>query len=361
MSRRWQSALLIIALCAAGPSADRARAQCSRGGGFNPGGSPGTLRQTLLQQRQLQQQQQLLQQVQQQQLSQTVQQDRQMRELADKGPDALKAALHDPKPEKRLLAALTVGKHGPPLTDELIELLTDSNSQVRQAARHSLVRINTKAGRRSVDFGPAPDAYQSAQKAAAKKWRTWFERATAKVAERKKESAPAPAAVVPKEIAAPAAAPVDAAQLGKDLIEVPAERFAAALAKLRDGKGVAYTEALAESIPQLTGEVKGQAREALAERLTRMTAATLTDKLRDPNAEVRRAAALACAMKEMSTHVPDLIPLLEDTDPAVPPAARAALKSLTSQDFGSVASSDPAGQARVAAAWKEWWQKRSEP
>ena len=67
---------------------------------------------------------------------------------------------------------------------------------------------------------------------------------------------------------------------------------------MRDAKGILYTEALAVAIPHLEGQVRKQAREALAERLSRMTSATLGLKLEDDDTEVRRAAALAVAMKE---------------------------------------------------------------
>ena len=74
----------------------------------------------------------------------------------------------------------------------------------------------------------------------------------------------------------------------------------------RDGKGVTYTEALAGAIPQLNGEDKGRkARDALSERLTRMKAEVLARYLQDPDAEIRRAAALAAAMKEAKTLIPD--------------------------------------------------------
>ncbi len=199
MFARWQALLIISVVCAAlagGPFANVARAQCGRGGGSGPRLSPGLLQQQVLQQ------QLLLQQVQQQQLLQTAQLDRQMRDLADQGPEAIKAALKDPQAKKRWMAALVVGKYGPALTDELIELLTDDNSFVRQAARKSLVRLSTTAGtrqgkpstRRSVDFGPAANANRAAQKVAARKWRTWFEKQQAKADTLKPVSAPVPAA-----------------------------------------------------------------------------------------------------------------------------------------------------------------------
>jgi hypothetical protein len=375
MSSRRQFPLVLAVVCAAavgGLSGNTVFAQCSHGGGNNPRISQGLLQQQLLQQQQLL----MLQQIQQQQQLQTAQLDRQMRDLADKGPEVLKTALRDPNPDVRLVAALTIGKYGPDLTNELIELLTDDNSSVRQAARRGLVRLSTSVktddgkpiSRRSVDFGPAPEANRVAQKAAARKWTAWFERRKEGVAKIKAvgdiapapqkkdiEAVPVAAAPAPE---APAFVEKEAPRLGKELVDAPADLREAVLIKLRDGKGVAYTEALADAIPRLSGEAKSKARDALAERLTRMTAATLRDKLHDADPEVRRAAALASGMKELTTHIPDLIALLEDPTAAVPPAARAALKSLTNQDFGAVAGTDRAEQTRVAAAWRTWLQKQ---
>lgn len=137
MSPCWQLRLLLTILCVAlagGPTASTARAQCNHGGGLGPRVSQGLIAQQLLQQ-QLFQQMQLIQRVRQQQLLQTAKLARQMRELAKEGPEALKTALKNPHAEMRLLAALTVGKYGPALTDDLIERLTDDNATVRQAAR----------------------------------------------------------------------------------------------------------------------------------------------------------------------------------------------------------------------------------
>jgi hypothetical protein len=180
MSARWQSPILAAALCAVlvgGPSANSARAQCSHASGVSSRFSPGLLQQQQL----LLQQQQLFQQVQQQQLLQTARLDKQMRDLAKEGPEAIKAALKGPNADMRLIAALTVGKYGPALTDDLIERLTDDNALVRQAARRGLVSLSTKrdgkpTGGRGVDFGPAVDAKSAAQKSAARKWSTWFAR-----------------------------------------------------------------------------------------------------------------------------------------------------------------------------------------
>jgi hypothetical protein len=150
-----------------------------------------------------------------------------------------------------------------------------------------------------------------------------------------------------------------AAGLGRELVRAPAERRGAILEQLREGKGVAYTEELASAIPALEGTSKRQAREALAERLTRMKAATLRHYLKDEDAEIRRAAALASAMKEIKEHIPDLIRMLSDREPAVQRAALAALKELTGQDFGPRPDADRAERAKAIAAWEAWWSKKA--
>jgi hypothetical protein len=156
--------------------------------------------------------------------------------------------------------------------------------------------------------------------------------------------------------------PVDAAvrRLSDDLVKAGAAEQEQALRQLRDGKGSVYTDALADAIPRLDGPVKGKARDALADRMARMTAATLRDKLRDDDAEVRRAAALACAMKEEKVHVGRLIELLQDPEVPVVRAAHAALKSLTGQDLGPPRDAGPADVARAVAAWKDWWAKNGD-
>jgi hypothetical protein len=143
------------------------------------------LQQTFLQQQypSLQQLQQLqsLQRMQELQQMQTVVLKRQMLDLVRQGPKAIRPLLQDPQEDRRLLGAITAGKAGPALTDDLIPLLIDNNGSIRQAARRSLVSLSTwrdgKPGsRRSVDFGPSPSAGPAAQQAAALKWQAWLDR-----------------------------------------------------------------------------------------------------------------------------------------------------------------------------------------
>ncbi len=132
------------------------------------------------------------------------------------------------------------------------------------------------------------------------------------------------------------------------------------LEQLKQAKGVAYTDALAAAIPSLNGALKTKAREALAERLARMTASTLRSKLQDEAPEVRRAAALACAAKADRQLVPYLIALLEDRETIVTRGAHAALKSLTSEDFGPAIDAPPADRNQAVARWKQWWKNSAE-
>jgi hypothetical protein len=149
----------------------------------------------------------------------------------------------------------------------------------------------------------------------------------------------------------------ETARLVEELVDAQPARQGKLLEAYQERKGVAYTQALAMAIPKLGNPMQNKAREALAERLSRMTAATLRARLKDDDTEIRRAAALACAMKEDKERIPDLIGLLEDPQPTVVHAAHAALKNLTHKDFGPAAGASHGDPAAAAAAWKSWWDK----
>jgi hypothetical protein len=152
-----------------------------------------------------------------------------------------------------------------------------------------------------------------------------------------------------------------AGELGARLVKAAPAQRDALLAQMRDAKGADFTEALAEAIPRLNGPARVQAQDALAMRLSRMNADTLRDKLRDDNREVRRAAALACVMREEKSRVPDLITLLKDADASVARAAHVALRELTGQDFGPAADAGPTARDQAIGQWKAWWAKQNSP
>src|SRR5262249_7364202 len=151
-----------------------------------------------------------------------------------------------------------------------------------------------------------------------------------------------------------------AARLGKQLASAGGEKQDQLIKELRDSKGAAYTDALAQVIPRLDGDTKKKAREALAERMSRMTSETLEGKLADDDAEARRAAARAVAMKEDKAHTYKLIEMLGDEEVTVSRAAYAALKSLSGQDFGPAKDATRQERAKAMLAWKAWWAKQQE-
>jgi hypothetical protein len=147
-------------------------------------------------------------------------------------------------------------------------------------------------------------------------------------------------------------------KLAVQMLKAPDADWSKLLKAARDAKGATNTRALVAVATATIGERKQQARDSLAERLCRMTPATLRGMLKAEQAELRRGAALACAMKDDKQHVPDLIELITDPDDAVSRAAKAGLKSLTGQDFGPPAGASAGQKALAASAWKEWYDKQ---
>jgi hypothetical protein len=84
----------------------------------------------------------------------------------------------------------------------------------------------------------------------------------------------------------------------------------------------------------------------------------LAKYMTDDDAEIRRAAAAACAKKEARTLIPNLIGLLRDREGAVVGAAHTALKELTGQDFGPAPGAGRQDRDEAAQRWLEWWGKQ---
>jgi hypothetical protein len=94
-----------------------------------------------------------------------------------------------------------------------------------------------------------------------------------------------------------AAVEVAAGRLSTELLQAAPVRRDQLLAKLRDEEGTGYTEAIAEAIPRLKGDLQEKARDALVRRLARLPAEALRAKLQDTDAEIRLAAGRACLEK----------------------------------------------------------------
>jgi hypothetical protein len=152
----------------------------------------------------------------------------------------------------------------------------------------------------------------------------------------------------------PATTTSDAEAIAKALSSATDEAWPKKLNEARDSKGTQWTRGLMLAAARLDGTRRTEAREALADRLTRMTPATLRSMLKDPEPELRRAACLACAMRDERTFLPDLIERITDPSELVVRAARAGLKSLSGADFGPPNGADEEAKIRAATAWRGW-------
>ncbi|HZY86713.1 MAG TPA: HEAT repeat domain-containing protein [Gemmataceae bacterium] len=274
----------------------------------------------------------------------------------------LRATLKHRSSDRRFAAAYVVGERLLGWPEDLIPLLEDGSEAVRQAARRSLIilsflTLNPEEARRTrspqrggpvtplselksaVDFGPQPGATRSVRAKAVKEWKEWW-------------AAQGPQLSTLDSRAA--ADRTEGGRLASALAQVRPESRQEIVTKYRDSKGVQYTEALALAIAREAGDARRQLREALAERMARMTEKTLGQYLEDEDAEVRRAAALGLAMRESKAHFAGLIGLLLDPQPSVERAAHAALCSLSGEDFGPRVNATEAEKTEAAARWRRW-------
>ncbi len=164
----------------------------------------------------------------------------------------------------------------------------------------------------------------------------------------------------PKDDTPPPATETDkGGKLATALVNASAAERADLLILYRNSKGGEYTDALARAATKMTGEALAQVRDALAQRLTRMTISTLNDFMKDGDRELRRSSALAAGSKNkdrIAELAPTLIRLIGDDEPMVVQAARASLRSLSGQDFGPEAGSTPGERGKAQLAWRGWWE-----
>ncbi|HTU19160.1 MAG TPA: HEAT repeat domain-containing protein [Gemmataceae bacterium] len=245
------------------------------------------------------------------------------------------------------------------LESALIERLNDLDPVVAQTAHAALVRVA-----RGTDFGPSPDSSRRSRDRSIEKWRQWLALQESESPEKlAKDAAGKPAKAPPLDIVPfvlahddRPAVPPEVAKGCDELVNTNGEEQMTVLIRLRDAKGIDNTDALALAIPKLSGDIQHQARDALTQRLTRMTAATLRDKLQEDNVEVRRAAALACGRKIAKEHIPDLLQLLDDPEMDVVQSARVALAELTGEDFGPTRDADRSDRGKAVSDWRKWWK-----
>src|SRR5262249_52179631 len=211
-----------------------------------------------------------------------------------------------------------------------VKLLDDDNLVVRQTAREALVYLARKKSGKRVDFGPPAGGNREKIDRAILRWTNWWKDQLS--------------------------SKNDPARLVKDLLTAAPGTEDVVLHHFRESDGIEFTDALATAIPKLKGEAYKKARIALAERLARLNATSLREKLAESDPQIRRAAALACANRKFVQLAPEVITLLEEKDPDLPPAAWVALKALSGKDFGPVSTPDQ--RKHAARCYREWWRER---
>lgn len=286
-----------------------------------------------------------------------------VQKMEDENPALLRKKLVEGEPIVRIIAVQVIAKHRLPLEKDLITRLTDPEPTICQAARQALVHIA-----RGTDFGPVPGASQTGVERSIEKWRNWLDLQEAEspetlaknaaLAAAGKRTAAEPLEIVPLVLASTERT-VPASALDQ-LVQAKGDEQRAALLRLRDGKDDDNTLLLALAIPKLKGEGQHQARSALRDRLTRLPAADLREKLQDDNVEVRCAAALACGRKKAKERIEDLLNLLSDPEMPVVQSARAALTELSGEDFGPPSDAGLRHRADCIAAWRKWWKQQQD-
>ena len=284
-----------------------------------------------------------------------------LKKLSTAKPELLQIHVGHKDPLVRLLVISAISRRRVHLEKELIERLDDPVRIVREAAHRALIRLA-----RGTDFGPVQGASRKGIARSIDKWSHWHALQQSELAKSAALAATGrlaasletvPLALVGDE---QSELTTQIARMSEELVAAKGEEQLAVLARLRDSKGADNTDALALAIPKLSGDTQRQTRDALTQRLTRMTAATLRDKLQDDSVEVRRAAALACGRKNAKEHIPDLLQLLDDVEMEVVQSARMALKELTGQDFGPSGDAGSRKRADAAQVWRKWWKEHQD-
>lgn len=150
-------------------------------------------------------------------------------------------------------------------------------------------------------------------------------------------SAKKPATNKPAREIAPDKAEAEAKKLSGEFLISRPQRQREILEILQDTKDSTgnFTQALIDLLAQAKEEHKPMIRQALAERLSRQTLASLVKRLSEEDAEVRLAAVRAMGIKGDQKAMPELVKLLTDSNEDIAEAAEESLKALSDgKDFG---------------------------
>jgi hypothetical protein len=265
--------------------------------------------------------------------------------------EEVRSRLQDSNNTVRSLAITVAARRRLPVEADLIALLDDP--MIQEIARQALVRL---AG--GTDFGPARDMSRTNQLRCIAKWRNWLALQQAARSNALAKNQPK-VVVIPASAVEELNADLLASRLWTELVKSSGQQQESALRQLKESESHFFTDALALAIPELSGAIQDKARTALAERLKRQTVGQLRSLLRDDVAELRRAAARACALQKERSLTPELIRLLGDEDLDVAQAAHTALKELSGRDLGPAGEATAADYRKAEAAWSDWWKSQT--
>jgi hypothetical protein len=132
------------------------------------------------------------------------------------------------------------------------------------------------------------------------------------------------------------------------------------LALFREKSGAAYDMALAQSIPELNPELQKTARIILADHLFCMPTRTIAEKLKDTDAETRRAGVSVTRQRKLKSLVPELIDLLDDANVEIAAQVQHLLKQFAAKDLGPKRGADHDARLEAMAAWRDWWEQQTQ-
>jgi hypothetical protein len=139
----------------------------------------------------------------------------------------------------------------------------------------------------------------------------------------------------------------------------PAQQ-AARLAAFREKSGPGYNTALAQAIPKLSPELQKNGRTQLAERMYCLPIKTLATSLNDPNQELRRAGIVVSRQRKLKTLTPELIEMLDDTNPDIARQVHQVLQHFAARDLGPKPGADRDARLQAMQAWRDWWEQHNQ-
>lgn len=130
------------------------------------------------------------------------------------------------------------------------------------------------------------------------------------------------------------------------------------LVEIEKRQGPKVVQALAAAAARPDKEIQTLALGLLGKHASRQSAAQLKDLLKHDQPQVKVAAAREIASRNLA-YGSELIDLLQDTDPAVHQAARAALRQLSrGLDYGPEPDASFGERDTAVRQWRSWWAKK---